>query len=249
MAKASTQSLKYISDFMNKNCSEDIIDTWNNDFKNGFIKLIEKGVTKKSKKPADAPKGPRSAYILFCMEDRSKVDKDFSDLTSQEKVSLMSQRWKIAKEDPELFEYYNELAANDKKRALSEKEAYTPTESSEVEDEVVEKKKITRTKSGYQLFCQENREDIKEDGYTGKDITDELNKRWKVLKEGDEDIYLEYMEKASMLKKNGDEEDSTPKKVKKPVTKTKKIATKTKNKVVKKLFDEDDDEDVIEEEN
>ena len=260
MPKASTQPLKYISDFMKKNCSEEIIDTWNNDFKDGFIKLIDKGVTKKTKKSADAPKGHRSAYILFCMEDRPKVNEEFPDLTSQEKVSLMSQRWKIAKEDPKLLEYYNDLAAKDRERAAAEKEAYVPAETTEddddVGDEVVEKKKTKRTKTGYQLFCKENRESVKEDGYTGKEITEELNKRWKSLKEEDEDMYSEYMEKAAILKKSGDEEEKTPapkknKKKKedveeKPAAKTKKVSTKSKNKVTKKIL-EDDDEDVEEE--
>jgi hypothetical protein len=260
MTKASTQPLKYISDFMKKNCSEEIIDTWNNDFKDGFIKLIDKGVTKKVKKSADAPKGHRSAYILFCMEDRPKVNEEFPDLTSQEKVSLMSQRWKIAKEDPKLFEYYNDLAAKDRERAAAEKEAYVPpTEDDEDDDDeeekVVEKKKTKRTKTGYQLFCQENRESVKDDGYTGKEITEELNKRWKALKEDDEDMYAEYMEKAATLKKNGAEEETpAPKKTKKkkedveekPAPKTKKVPTKSKNKVTKKIF-EDDDEDIEEE--
>jgi len=261
MPKASTQPLKYISDFMNKNCSKEIIDTWNNDFKDGFINLLEKGVTKKTKKSADAPKGHRSAYILFCMEDRPKVNEEYPDLTSQEKVSLMSQRWKIAKEDPKLLEYYNDLAAKDRLRAIADKEAYIPTkdaaeETEEEEDKVVEKKKTKRTKTGYQLFCQENRESVKDDGYTGKEITEELNKRWKSLKEEDEDMYSEYMEKAAILKKSGDDGETTPKtkkkkedvEEKKPATKSKKVPTKSKNKVVKKLLVEDDDEDVIEEE-
>lgn len=260
MTKASTQPLKYISDFMKKNCSDEIIDTWNNDFKDGFIKLIEKGATKKAKKSADAPKGHRSAYILFCMEDRPKVNEEFPDLTSQEKVSLMSQRWKIAKEDPKLLEYYNDLAAKDRERAAAEKEAYNPTtedDDADVEDKVVEKKKTKRTKTGYQLFCQENRESVKEDGYTGKEITEELNKRWKTLKEEDEDLYAEYMEKAADLKKSSSEEETpAPKKVakktkkndeEKPAAKTKKIPTKAKNKVAKKILVEDDDEDLVEE--
>lgn len=256
MTKASTLPLKYISKFMKENCSDEIVEIWNNDYKDDFIKLVEKGVTKKAKKPADAPKGPRSSYIIFCMEDRPKVDEEFPDLTSQEKVTLMSQRWKIAKEDPDLVEYYNTLALKDKERAAAEKEAYSPPDAgvdTDTEDEVVEKKKTKRTKTGYQLFCQDNRELVKEDGFSGKDITDELRKRWEVLKKEDEDMYSEYMEKSADLKNNAIEEDITPspKKVKKsekkPAAKTKKVATKSKNKVTSKLF-EDDDEEVDEEE-
>jgi hypothetical protein len=249
MTKVSTQPIKIFSKFIKDHCSEDVYAIWNDEFKEELSKIIEneaKKNPKKAKKSADAPKGARSAYILWCMDDRSKVDKEFPEATNQEKVSIMAQRWKKAKENPKILEEYTRKAEKDKERAALEKENYIPSESAvkdEGEDESTEKKKVKRTKTGYQLYCQDTREAVKGDGYSGKEITEELNKRWKTLQKENEEVYKEYMQQASELKNRG--EDDTKKDIK--PTKTKKTVAK-KKVTTKKHVDEDDDEDLLEEE-
>ena len=245
MTKVSTQPIKIFSKFIKEHCSEDVYAIWNGEFKEELSKIIEneaKKAPKKGKKSADAPKAARSSYILWCMDDRPKVDKEFPEATNQEKVSLMAQRWKKAKENPKILEEYTRKAEKDKERAALEKENYTPSEAvvkGEGEGDSTEKKKVKRTKTGYQLYCQDTRDAVKSDGYSGKEITEELNKRWKTLQKENEELYTEYMEQASELKKKG-EDDTKPAKIKKTVTK-KKVTTK-------KHVDEDDDEDLLLEE-
>lgn len=255
MTKVSTQPIKIFSKFIKDHCSEEVYTLWNDEFKEELSKIIEneaKKNPKKAKKSADAPKGARSAYILWCMDDRSKVDKEFPEATNQEKVSLMAQRWKKAKENPKILEEYTRKAEKDKERAALEKENYTPSEAvvkddDEEEGGTTEKKKVKRTKTGYQLYCQDTREAVKGDGYSGKEITEELNKRWKTLQKENEELYTEYMEQAAELKNKGEDDTKKPSKKDTKPTKTKKTVTK-KKVVTKKHVDEDDDEDLLLEE-
>ena len=108
MTKASTLFSKFVSSFIEKNCSEDIVELWNDETKEEFVKMIEKELkkntkVKKEKKPVDAPKGARSSYILFCMEERPKINKEFPELSNQDKVKLMAERWNEAKEDEDIL--------------------------------------------------------------------------------------------------------------------------------------------------
>ena len=228
MTKASTLFSKFVSSFIEKNCSEDIVELWNDETKEEFVKMIEKELkkntkVKKEKKPADAPKGARSTYILFCMEERPKINKEFPDLSNQDKVKLMAERWNVAKEDEDILKHFKNLADEDKKRAAKDKENYVPSDGG---DDEKPKKKVKRSKTGYMLFCENERAKVKKEGFTGKDITTELAKRWKDLKEEEEDMYAEYMEKAAELKKAKVEESESEDEHEEEKPKTKKAATK-----------------------
>ena len=228
MTKASTLFSKFVSSFIEKNCSEDIVELWNDETKEEFVKMIEKELkkntkVKKEKKPADAPKGARSTYILFCMEERPKINKEFPDLSNQDKVKLMAERWNVAKEDEDILKHFKNLADEDKKRAAKDKENYVPSDGG---DDEKPKKKVKRSKTGYMLFCENERAKVKKEGFTGKDITTELAKRWKDLKEEEEDMYTEYMEKAAELKKAKVEESESEDEHEEEKPKTKKAATK-----------------------
>ena len=251
MTKASTLFSKFVSSFIEKNCSEDIVELWNDETKEEFVKMIEKELkkttkTKKEKKPADAPKGARSTYILFCMEERPKINKEFPDLSNQDKVKLMAERWNVAKEDEDILKHFKNLADEDKKRAAKDKENYVPSDGG---DDEKPKKKVKRSKTGYMLFCENERAKVKKEGFTGKDITTELAKRWKDLKEEEEDMYAEYMEKAAELKKAKVEESESEDEEEKPKTKkaatkkaaTKKVAAKKKAAPKKKKVVEESD--------
>ena len=253
MTKASTLFSKFVSSFIEKNCSEDIVELWNDETKEEFVKMIEKELkkntkVKKEKKPADAPKGARSTYILFCMEERPKINKEFPDLSNQDKVKLMAERWNVAKEDEDILKHFKNLADEDKKRAAKDKENYVPSDGG---DDEKPKKKVKRSKTGYMLFCENERAKVKKEGFTGKDITTELAKRWKDLKEEEEDMYTEYMEKAAELKKAKVEESESEDEEEKPKTKkaaTKKVAAKKKAAPKKKVVEESDSDSSSDEE-
>jgi len=245
MTKTATLFNKFVSSFISKHCDEDIVELWNDEAKDDFLKMIEKELkkspkTKKEKKPADAPKAARSSYILFCMEERPKINKEFPELSNQDKVKLMAERWNKAKEDEKIMEHFKKLAEEDKKRAAKDKENYVP--SADASDDEKPKKKTKRTKSGYMFFCDHERQSVKDEGFTGKDITTELARRWKALKEDEEDMYTKYMEKASELKKKSEESDGEqeekPKKAA-PKKAEKKAAPKKKS-AKKKVIEESD---------
>ena len=207
MTKASTQLVKFFTDFLEKNdASEELIEMWAKK-KKEFVKLADKVMPKekivKAKKPADAPKGARTGYILFCMEERPKIVKEFPGMKNQDIVKLMAERWGQAKEDDEVMEHFKNLAEEDKDRAAKDKKEYVPTEK------VEKPKKVVRTKTGYLHFCDDERSVVKEEGFTGPDIMKELGRRWKALPEEDEDRHAMYMEKAEKLKKAKMEESDS----------------------------------------
>jgi len=238
MTKLSTTLNNFVLKFLEEAADGgiDLLELWN-EKKNDFMKLVDANSLKKDKKKkaADAPKGARTAYILFCQEERPKVKEEFPDKDSKDVIRELAKRWNDVKEDEKLLNHYSSLAEADKKRAFKEKEEYVPKE--EEKEEKKEKKKVKRTKTGYQLFCDDERSKVKEDGFVGRDIMTELGKRWTNIKENDEDMYQEYMEKAVELKENTLKEESEEEE--KEEEKPKK--TSKKSKKTKKIVDDDDE--------
>ena len=240
MTKVTTQLFNFFTLFLEKNdASKDLIDMWAKK-KKDFVKLAEKIMPKeksiKAKKPVDAPKGARTGYILFCMKERPKITKEFPDMKNQDIVKLMAQRWAQAKDDDDVMEHFKKLAEEDKERAVKDKKEYVPTEKVEKE----KPKKVVRTKTGYLLFCDDERALVKEEGFTGADIMKELGRRWKKLPEEDDDRYSVYMEKAAKLKKakveDSDSDSDSEDEEEKP---KKKVVKKAAKKIV---YDEEDEE-------
>jgi len=245
MTKVSTQLSNFITAFLNENdAPEELIEMWGKK-KKEFVKLAEKVIPKekavKAKKPADAPKAARTGYILFCMEERPKIVKEFPAMKNQDIVKLMAERWHQAKEDEDVMEHFKALAEDDKKRAAKDKEDYIPTKKGDEKP----KKKGVRTKSGYLLFCDDERQLVKDDGFTGVDIMKELGRRWNALPTEDEDRYTEYMEKAVELKKATSEESEDEDEEEKPkAKKAKKVVKKAKVvKKPKKVVESDSDDE------
>ena len=242
MTKVSTSLASFIASFIEDHCDENVLDVWNEQFKEKFLKMANKEIKKTYKKgktkDENAPKGARSAYILFCMKERPKIAKEFPELSNQDKVKLMAERWNKAKDDDKIMDHFKKLADQDRERATKEKENYVPVDGGE--EEPTKKKGGKRSKTGYQIFCADERGQVKEDGFTGKDITTELAKRWKALKEEDEDRYDEYMIQAAELKKNKEVEvEEVEVEEEKPKQKTKKSGGK-QAKIVSESDDEDD---------
>ena len=239
-------------------------------FKKFFKQQVKKEVKKQAKKEnkkekqEGAPKGIRSAYIFFCMDARAKIKEENPEIKSKEIMVEMGSRWKSLKEDnPKKFERYQEMAREDKERFSKEKEEFSPNENKST----VEKKKTKKAKSAYLFFCEKMREDVKGHGYAGKEIMQELGRRWKELKEDKdrEDEYAEYMEmaqedknkkesekeesekeeseKQESEKEDSDEEEEVKKKSKKEVKKKTKKEVKKKSKKKEIKNEESDDEE------
>jgi len=217
---------------------------WKNEGIDAFIKLVEENTkkaikkTKKTKKDKDAPKGARNAYILYCMEERPKIKEKFPEMKNQDVVKEMAKRWNKIQDDEEALEYYRKLADDDKERAAKEKGEYVPIEAAEEP----KKAKKTRTKTGYQLFCDDERASVKEDGFVGREVMVELGRRWKALPEEDEDRWQEYMSRAKTLKNKIPEEEAVEDAVEEPVEEEEKPKKKKTKKSVEKIVDESEEE-------
>ena len=178
---------------------------------NAFIK---KETKKESKKDPSAPKGAKNAYILFCTDARAKAKEENPSHSGKQIMSDLGAMWR-ALSDEEKAEY-QEMAVEDKKRYLSEKESYSSSSGSDSSDtsdaeEAVSststretskasKPKGTKPKgpkgdkpkkalSGYLFFCQEQRPLLKEAGVTSKEMMKALGDAWKSLSEGEKGEY------------------------------------------------------------
>lgn len=144
-----TEIKNYVSPVENKN---DDTDT-------------SKKKSKKIKKEKTDIKKNKSSYLFFCEEERVKMKKENLELSNNEIISELGNRWKKIKDDPKKIEKFVKLAENDKKRYESEKkqptvaiethsedildeEVQEPEIEEEVEEEVVvEKKPVTKKKN------------------------------------------------------------------------------------------------------
>ena len=193
MTKVSTRLAKIVSAFINKNGSDKLVKLWETEGEKEFVKLANKLIPSEEKKDKDAPKGAKNSYIFYCMDERANVQAEHPDLKPRQVSKVLGEKWNEAKKDADFLKRYQEKAEADKVRAAAEKSAYVSKPSTP-------KKKTTRSKSGWDLFCADNRADVKTDGYTGHDIMKELGKRWTKLQEEESDVYEEYLEKAAELK-------------------------------------------------
>jgi hypothetical protein len=197
MTKASTTLAKFMTELIEEHGTEEFVSLWNDDLKEKFLKLAEKTIPKGGKKVVkdkDAPKGAKNSFIIYCSDKRSEVKAEFPELKPTEITKIIAERWKEDKLDSDVLAHYKSLADEDKIRASEAKKAYVPKAEKE------EKKKATRSKSGWDLFRVDETPAVKSDGFTGKDIMAELAIRWKNLQTDDRETYQEYVDLAKSLK-------------------------------------------------
>ena len=200
MTKASTTLAKFMTELIEEHGTEEFVLLWADELKEKFIKLADKSISKGDKKivkDKDAPKGAKNAFIIYCSDKRSEVKAEFPELKPTEITKIIAERWKDDKLDSDVLTHYKSLADDDKVRASEAKKAYI---SKDIKADKEEKKKSTRSKSGWDLFCADERPSLKKDGFTGKDIMAELALRWKNLQANDRETYDEYLELAKGLK-------------------------------------------------
>ncbi len=210
---------------------------------------------KKKKAESTAPKRARSAYIFFCTDKREQVKKANPSITNNEILSELGKMWKALTDKKK--KPYVEKADADKKRYEEEMKNYVPTEE---EKEAKEKKskgksgktKVTRTPSGYLLFCNEKRDQVKSENPDAKmtEVSSILGKMWSELSDKKKKPYLDRAAKlkAEKAAEKSDEDESKEKETKKKAKKEEIVVEEDSDEEEEENEDENDDEGADEEE-
>ena len=78
-------------------------------------------------KDADAPKKPKSAYLIFCQENRNDIKQKFPELLPKEILSKLGASWKEIRDEPAAKQYIKK--ANEERLLYdNEMSEYTPSD-------------------------------------------------------------------------------------------------------------------------
>lgn len=158
------------------------------------------------KKERTGPKRPKSSYFLFCDDERANVTEENPDLKPQEVSSELGKLWKALSDEekaPYIERAAEAKAKYNKECGKTDKETTKKSKKSTKEKPEKRVKKKEQNKNskitGNILFCQEYRDEVKEEHPTWKapKVTRELTKMWKNL---DDEERAEYEERAAELK-------------------------------------------------
>ena len=175
---------------------------------------------KKKKDKRVGPKRSLTSYIFFCKEKRAFLKEKQPNLSTKDITSELGKKWKALSDEQKTP--YTKLADEDKARYESEKISWVDTEkpSDEKAPTKSEKEKThkksekskshkdkpnkkskshkdkPKNKGGYSLFCQEERESLKEEHpkWSSQQLTKELGKYWEDLSQEEQDEYNERAE-------------------------------------------------------
>lgn len=150
------------------------------------------------------PKRPKSAYLFFCDKEREVIKKANPTFSTTQITSALGEHWKALKAKGEkACAVYIASAVADKERYEKEKAEMSsepakakPVSKGKAKKQVVEVVEeeveveeeapkpaapVKGKKSGYQLFCEQKREEVKAANPKMKagDVTKELAKMWK----------------------------------------------------------------------
>eukprot|EP00468_Gymnochlora_sp_CCMP2014_P010934 CAMPEP_0167753054 /NCGR_PEP_ID=MMETSP0110_2-20121227/7494_1 /TAXON_ID=629695 /ORGANISM="Gymnochlora sp., Strain CCMP2014" /LENGTH=882 /DNA_ID=CAMNT_0007638765 /DNA_START=15 /DNA_END=2663 /DNA_ORIENTATION=- len=149
---------------------------------------------KRKKKNKNAPKKGKSAFLIYSMDIRSSVTKEFPDKKFGEIQAEVGKRWKALSKEEKLP--YEEKSKEDKKRYLEEKQKYDEEHKDDPEEEEEEerpkkrqrkKKKLAgqpkRYLSAFFFYIGEKRESVKEMNPEMKnsEVTKKLGAQWRAL--------------------------------------------------------------------
>ena len=140
-----------------------------------------------NKKPANAPKRAKSAYLYFCGVYRDKVKISNPGLKATEITSQLGAMWNDLKSDSSRvseLKKYEKMASDDKARYEKEKKVPGETVNKSTEKSVDKPKQ-----NGYQAFCAENRPELKKKFPNAKasEITKKLGTSWKALSSSEQE--------------------------------------------------------------
>lgn len=206
MWKSLTNNLTQV---LNESLEEDAVNTvltnWENK-KRDVTRLLDK--TPKKKADPNAPKKPRSSYILFSIESRPKITAQFPNISNRDIPKKLGEAWNnLSLNDKKKYE---DLASKDKERFESEQQSYVPSVESSSEEVGRKKQKSNGPKrplTAYMYFCVEERSRVNEQHpeMPGKKITSELANRWKILTDEQKVVY-ETKQKADKVRYENEKE-------------------------------------------
>ena len=152
----------------------------------------------KKKVKRKGPKRGRTSYIYFCTDQRPIIKEENPEMNTKEVTSQLGVQWKSLTDEDK--KPYAKLAAKDKSRYEKEKSEWVDPDDELELDTKKDKKSVSkkdkkkkkkkkkkkskpRKKSGYILFCQEERDVLKNDNpdLTNHQVTKELGATWKAL--------------------------------------------------------------------
>ena len=241
------------------------------------IKEIVKVVRNKISKPKDteAPKKPKSAYLIFCQENREKIKEKHPNILPKEILTILGSEWKKIRDDPASKKYMNK-AIEEKKRYDSDMSEYTPSEEynkvledykenpqnfekktknkkNKKEKKVVDPNKPKKPQTIFFKFSKEMRDKVKQENpdFKSDEIAKELGRMWKnELSEDDKDEYKrEFKKEMEAYKKLMESYNSDSKEVDNDDDNEIKVDinfNKTIKKVEKKEKVEDSDNEIVE---
>lgn len=224
------QVIDYVQAFLNQaaeaEAETDVINTqWQSEENRKAINDLLKKFAPKAKrtssdklKDPNKPKRGRSAYILFCADERPMAKSALDDGAAPTEVtSELGRRWKQLKEstkpvDKKRYQKYEDASTADKKRYDDEMANYVPPSDEELELLVANKpkrgrkstKKTTeegkpkRGRSAYIFYCQDYRPVVKQEMGDAKatEVTTELGRRWTAVRDAGGADYDKYVKLA-----------------------------------------------------
>ena len=132
----------------------------------------------RAKKPADAPKNGKTAYMFYCQENREKLKKKEPELKGKEITTELSKEWNKIK-DTAAARKYQRMANTDKERYNKEMEEYK-NKAHDEKDEFEEEEEQPKDKTLTEIISEIINE------YEGDAITK------KIIKKKLADIEVEY---------------------------------------------------------
>jgi hypothetical protein len=125
-----------------------------------------RAVKRQPKKPKDAPKGPRNAYLFFMQDVRQRRQEQYPDKDPKEIMKLIGQEWNEIKEKRK--QKYLDLAEEDKRRYKKEKKAYDKKKKRETSDSESESVSRSRSRSPRKKKTSTKRRDDSDSESRGK---------------------------------------------------------------------------------
>lgn len=125
------------------------------------------------------PKHFKSAYIFYCQQQRPLVKRGNPEASPKEIISILSQKWNNLSDN--FKKPFETQAKADRARYDSEIAVYYEAHPDETPKSKQQKTKKAPT-TAYQVFYEEQRELLKEQGLTGKDLQTTIFAKWKDVK-------------------------------------------------------------------
>ena len=179
--------MKWLGDFSVKQMKKAVqeeCDDCEKFFKEKMFEKIHESLYQFTRpKKNTGPKRPKNAWIFYCTEQRPLLKLKNPELGTAELTKEVSEKWKTLSNKKK--EKYEQLAEQDKKRYEEEIMALP-------EDQRPKKKeKGSGRVSGYMVFCNYKREEVKESYENPREVIKELARMWRELEKDEKENYNE----------------------------------------------------------